>query len=167
MSELVGILKANDEKRYALAPLYLPGTQDAHAEYIEADELQAAVWDYVRKGDLRLRLQHDRRQVVGEVVEIMALPWAIEAPLMVGKTTKRLKMPAGTVLMGAVFTPEGWRLLKAGKLGGWSLGGRARRVPGDKKLPTPDEQRGSFATVKSRAEPTLTERVTAILEGRA
>jgi hypothetical protein len=165
MTELVGILKADNAKRYALAPLYLPGTQDAHGEFIEADELQAAVWEYVRKGDLRLRLQHDRRQVVGEVVEIMALPWPIEAPLTVGKTTKRLKMPAGTVLMGAVFTPEGWRLLKEGKLAGWSLGGRARRVPGDKRLPTPDTQTGRFATVKSTAEPTLRETVERILNG--
>jgi hypothetical protein len=50
-----------------------------------------------------------------------------------------------------------------GKLAGWSLGGRARRVPGDKKLPTPAEQTGSFATVKSTAEPTLRETVERIL----
>lgn len=166
MTDPLGIvLKSDDEKRFALGVLYIPGTSDAHGEYIEADELQKAAHEYMQRGDLRLRMQHSRQTVIGTVVELVTLPWDIQADATVGKTKKKLRLPKGTILVGAVFTPEAWPAVKSGKLAGWSLGGRARRVPGNKKLPTPKQQRGTFSTVKSTAEPTLRETVERILNG--
>jgi hypothetical protein len=158
------VLKSDDEKRYALGVLYSPGVADAHNEYIGADELQEAVWKYLHAGDLRLRKQHDRGQVIGMVVEILTLPWAITADATVGKTRKKLKLPAGTVLVGAVFSEEAWPLVKSGKLNGWSLGGRAKRVPTNTVLPPAADPPGKYATVKSAGTTTLAEKVRALLD---
>ncbi len=48
-------------------------------------------------------------------------------------------MPAGTVYMGVIWDDAAWQLVKQGKLGGLSLGGKAIRVDGtesDGELPS-------------------------------
>ena len=128
------VTKAVDEQRYTLGPLYAPDRKDAHGEYVDPDTLQKAVWDYVRQsseGGRRLNLQHgDLGEItVGEWVEVMA--WPYEHTIKVstaGGEERELSMPAGTVYLGAVWDADAWPLVKAGKVGGWSLGGKAVRV---------------------------------------
>lgn len=127
------ITKANGSKRYTLGPLYAPNRKDAHGEYVDADTLQEAVWDYVRQSrdeGGRLRLQHgDGEVTVGEWVEVMAWPYDHQITLKGADGEERqLDMPAGTVYMGVVWDEEAWPLVKTGKLGGYSLGGRAVKV---------------------------------------
>jgi len=65
--------KAEGEKRYTLGAMYIPDMEDAHGEWTDSDELQRAVWDYVRSNDRRIRLQHNR-----DVVAVIWEPWAWE-----------------------------------------------------------------------------------------
>jgi hypothetical protein len=64
--------KAEGDKRYTLGAMYIPDMEDAHGEWTDSEELQRAVWDYVRSNDRRIRLQHNRDVVAGEWVEVMA-----------------------------------------------------------------------------------------------
>lgn len=148
--DAASVLKADDEMRFTLAPLYVPGISDAHDEYVDARDLQRAAHDYIRKGDLRLRLMHDDSEEIGEVVEMMTIPWDIEVPMtQKDGSQKAVKLPAGTVLVGTIWDERAWPAVKDGRLGGLSLGGRAEKVEGD-SVPKPDERAkaGSFVRLE-------------------
>lgn len=132
MTKRVGkysVSKAEGEKRYTLGAMYIPDQIDAHGEWTDADELQKAVWDYVRTDDRRIRLQHNRDVVAGEWVEVMAFPYPLTVPV---QTPDGLSMshtyPANTVFLGVIWEPWAWELVKAGKILGYSIGGRAERL---------------------------------------
>ncbi len=78
--ELTTVVKA--EQRYTMGPVYVPNLEDAHGETIEPNELQTAIWDWVRKGDRRIFLQHSEK-VAGEMVEILTMPMETEMSLTV------------------------------------------------------------------------------------
>lgn len=121
--------KSVEEDRFTLGPMYIPNMHDAHSEWTDSVELQKAVWDYVRKDDRRIRLQHDRKKVAGEFVEIMSWPYEVEVPiLMKDSKEKKMTFPADTVFLGVVWEPWAWEMVKAGKLRGYSIGGRAERL---------------------------------------
>jgi len=127
------VSKAADEDRFTLGPMYVPNRLDAHAEWTDAIELQKAVWEYVRKGDRRIRLQHNRDKVAGEWVEVMTWPHEVEVPRMqksvTGEDTHNPVMfPADTVFLGVVWEPWAWDMIKDGKIRGYSIGGKAERL---------------------------------------
>jgi len=119
------------EHRYTLGPVYVPGVEDAHGEFVDAPTLQKALWEWVRKGDRRIFIQHSE-QVAGEMVEVLTWPFPIEADLEVPHqgVTKQV-FPADTPFLGVVWEEWAWDLVKAGELRGYSIGGRARRVEAD------------------------------------
>lgn len=123
------VSKASDERRFTLGPMYIPNRRDAHAEWTDPDELQKAVWEYVKKGDRRIRLQHDRDTVAGEWVEVMAWPYEVSVPMMrKDGSTQDMTFPENTVFLGVVWEPWAWELVKADKLRGYSIGGKAQRL---------------------------------------
>jgi hypothetical protein len=123
------ISKAIGEKRYTLAPMYVPNTLDAHGEWTDPDELQNAVWNYVRSGDRRIRLQHNRDIVAGEWVEVMQIPYPMNVPMYKGDgSIEERTYPAGTVFLGVIWEPWAWEAVKNGTLSGYSIGGRTERV---------------------------------------
>jgi len=119
------------EHRYTLGPVYVPGVEDAHGEFVDPGTLQKALWDWVRKGDRRIFIQHSDK-VAGEMVEALTWPFPIEADLEVPNQgiTKQV-FPADTPFLGVVWEDWAWDLVKAGELRGYSIGGRARRVEAD------------------------------------
>jgi len=120
-----------DEQRYTLGPWYVPGVEDAHGEFTDDETLQLALWDWVRKGDRTVYLQHGE-QPAGEMVEILTLPFPVEADLVVpGEGTTMYKFPSNTPFMGVVWEPWAWELVKSGKLRGYSIGGMAQRMEAD------------------------------------
>lgn len=122
------LAKANDEKRYTLGVLYVPGALDADDEFADSSDLQQGVWDYVRKGKRDIRDTHTDVQI-GELVEIVTWPYPQEMDARTGDgQVRKFKMPADTVYAGVVWSPEAWELVKSGKLRGYSLGGRAVRM---------------------------------------
>lgn len=135
MAKMVGefeVSKAVGEDMFTLGPMYIPDRLDAHAEWTSADELQKAVWDYVRTGDRRIRLQHDRDEVAGEWVEVMTWPYQVDVPMMKSldedATHEPATFPANTVFLGVKWKPWAWELVKKGKIRGYSIGGKAERL---------------------------------------
>jgi hypothetical protein len=123
------ISKAEGESRYTLGAMYIPNQVDAHGEWTDADELQKAVWEYVRSGNRDIRLQHDRDIVAGEWVEVMQLPYPLETPAVrVDGVEESHTYPAGTVFLGVVWKDWAWELVKMGKILGYSIGGKAERM---------------------------------------
>lgn len=125
------ISKSAEERRYTLGPMYVPDRIDAHNEWTDSLELQKSVWEYVRSGDRRIRLQHDREVVAGEWVEVMAWPYEVSVPMQKSEGTQDVTFPKDTVFLGVIWEPWAWELVKAGKLRGYSVGGRAQRLEVD------------------------------------
>lgn len=111
-------------KRFTLGPWYVPNEVDAHGDWTDAEELQQALWRYVRAGYRGIRLQHSPDIEAGEWVEAMTLPWAMTVPVIDvnGSVTDHI-YPAGTVLLGVVWQPWAWTLVLEGKITGYSIGG--------------------------------------------
>lgn len=128
-SEEVELLhKANSEHRFTLGPWYIPDRYDAHGEWTDADELQKALWEYVRSGDRGIRLQHNRDVVAGEWVEAMSFPVPVTIDMKKDAGGKQVTYPAGTVFLGVQWKPWAWDMVKEGKIRGFSIGGAAARV---------------------------------------
>ena len=118
-----------DEQKFTLGPWYIPDQQDAHGEWTDSAELQSALWNYVKSGDRQIRLQHNRDIVAGEWVEAMTWPYSVTVPMTKADgTTEDVTYPAGTVFMGVEWKDWAWELVKAGKLSGYSIGGKSERV---------------------------------------
>jgi len=130
MSGHIPVIK-QAEHRYTLGPVYVPGVEDAHGEFTDEGTLQKALWEWVRKGDRRIFIQHSNK-VAGEMVEALTWPFPIEADLEVPDQgiTKQV-FPANTPFLGVVWEEWAWELVKAGELRGYSIGGRAKRVEAD------------------------------------
>lgn len=129
MSKMSLVSKATNEQRFTLGPMYVPDSLDAHGEWTDAEELQKAVWEYVRKGDRRIRLQHNRDVVAGEWVEIMTFPYTMSVPMNKADGSRAdLSFPKDTVFLGVVWEPWAWELIKRGELRGYSIGGKAERL---------------------------------------
>lgn len=130
--EQYAVLKAA-ENRYTLGPVYMPDQYDAHGEWTTAEELQKALWGYVREtgADRRVYLQHTDRPA-GEWLEVMQWPHPVHATMQksingVRKATS-VEFPAGTVYMGVQWEPWAWEMVKAEQITGFSMGGWARRL---------------------------------------
>lgn len=132
------VTKTADEKRYTLGVLYVPDAVDADGEYADAETLQSACWDYVRKGYRGIRDTHTDVEL-GELVELISWPHEVVTKTILGDgKSYEMKLPAGTVYAGVVWSEEAWPLVKSGKLRGYSMGGKAVRMKEaatDKELP--------------------------------
>ena len=96
-----------------------------------AGKLQESIWDWVRKEDRRIYLQHSEK-VAGEMVEILTWPMEIETSLIVpGEGVTKYSFPENTPFMGVIWEDWAWDLVKSGQLRGYSIGGQAQRVEVD------------------------------------
>jgi hypothetical protein len=127
--------KAEGDKRYTLGAMYIPDQIDAHNEWTDSNELQRAVWDYVKSNDRRIRLQHDRDKVAGEWVEVMSFPYELTVPIQsVTGIEMNHTYPPNTVFLGVIWEPWAWDLVKSGKILGYSIGGKAERLYVDMEI---------------------------------
>jgi hypothetical protein len=135
-------LKKQAEQRFTLGPLYVPDFMDAHGEWTDANELQPAVWEWVRSGDRRIYLQHDREIEAGEWVEVMTMPqaWTVEMMDADGEPIGEVTYPPNTTFLGVIWNEEAWEMVKAGLLRGYSIGGYSDRMLAD--LPMDGERDG-------------------------
>jgi hypothetical protein len=120
-------------QKFTLGPLYVPEFMDAHGEWTDANELQQAVWGWVKAGDRTIYLQHDREERAGEWVEVMTMPqpWTVEMLDSKGNSVGEVTYPAGTVFLGVQWDDHAWKDVLAGKLRGYSIGGFSDRVLAD------------------------------------
>ena len=140
--------KANDEHRFTLGPWYIPNRYDAHGEWTDANELQSALWDYVKSGDRDIRLQHNKDIVAGEWLEAMSFPVPVTIGMTKTASDKQIVYPSGTVFLGVQWKPWAWEMVKAGKIRGFSIGGAAARV--EMAMPE-DLEKASFGGNRSEA----------------
>lgn len=135
-------LQKQAEKRFTLGPLYVPDFMDAHGEWTDAEELQSGVWHWVRSGDRRIFLQHDRDVEAGEWVEVMTMPqeWTVQMMDAKGNPIGEVTYPPNTTFLGVVWNEEAWEMVKAGQLRGYSIGGFSDRMLAD--LPVNGERDG-------------------------
>ena len=125
--------KEAEEKRFTLGPWYVPNSLDAHSEWTDPEELQKALWDYVKSGNRQIRLQHVPETVAGHWVEAMTMPFETDVPMMnlAEGTVEKKKFPEGTVFLGVQWEPWAWDLVKQGAIRGFSIGGKAARKEED------------------------------------
>jgi hypothetical protein len=136
--DIAGIFKATGEMQYTLGPWYIPDAYDAHGEWTDQQELQTALWGYMKNADRQIRLQHNLEVIAGECVEALAWPYPVNVPMLNVDTGEMVEheFPEGTVFMGVVWQDWAWDLVKEGKIRGYSMGGAGQRVTVD--LPTED-----------------------------
>jgi hypothetical protein len=121
------LVKASDERRYTLVVAYpadradVAVAADGHRDFASKAALEDAAWNYLRKGG-GIGLDHaDGTDDAGERVESYLWPgddWASPSGYVV---------KAGDWMLGIIWTPEAWELVKAGKIGGVSMQGSATR----------------------------------------
>jgi hypothetical protein len=140
--------KANDEHRFTLGPWYIPNRYDAHGEWTDANELQSALWDYVKSGDRDIRLQHNKDIVAGEWLEAMSFPVPVTIGMKKASSNEQVVYPSGTVFLGVQWKPWAWDMVKEGKIRGFSIGGAAARV--EMAMPE-DLEKASFGGNRSEA----------------
>ena len=141
--------KADAEHRFTLGPWYIPNRYDAHGEWTDANELQKALWEYVRTGDRDIRLQHNRDIVAGEWLEAMSFPVPVSIGMQKSGESKQVTYPSGTVFLGVQWKPWAWEMVKEGKIRGFSIGGAAARI--EMEMPADAIAKASFDGDRSAA----------------
>lgn len=121
----------DEEKRYTLSPWYVPDSLDAHGEWTDKEEVQRAFWDYLKKPDRTIKLQHNTDIIAGEWVEGLTWPHEVEVPVKHPEGEQTLKFPAGTPFLGVIWEPWAWELIKDGEIRGLSIGGKGKRIEAD------------------------------------
>lgn len=126
----VPVIKSlSPEKRFTLAPVYIPDRLDAHGDKATADDLQESLWEFA-KGDRIIQIQHDKElRGHGQMVELMSIPWGhtVDMPDATGNMVP-MTFPAGTPWMGVQWDEPAFELVKKGYFRGYSIGGRAAMV---------------------------------------
>ncbi|WP_024946455.1 XkdF-like putative serine protease domain-containing protein [Aeromonas hydrophila] len=110
------------EERISVEVVYVPGDQerDAHGQWMSAQTVQAACEDFnsnLAAGNISANLYHISNTDKFEILK----SWVQEEIDVVanGQT-----IPAGTWLVKLRYSPELWKMKKAGKLQGVSIGCR-------------------------------------------
>lgn len=137
-----------DEQRYTLGVVYRADTPDAHGEYMTREELRKAAWDYALNARQVGLFHVDGTGGHGDAVESFLWPdgapdWEVTGadgePVAVVKS--------GDWLMGTVWSPGAWQLIKSGRINGLSMQGVAVRretpasVTKSRRPPVPGKQK--------------------------
>ncbi|WP_347246310.1 XkdF-like putative serine protease domain-containing protein [Thermogutta sp.] len=117
-----------DEKRYTLGVAYPARDLDSHGDMMTEDELEKTAWDFLlrcQRGDASIGLwHHPSENYRGRVVE--SYIWR-GPDWQVGDQVVR----AGDWLLGVIWDPDAWELIKAGKVRGYSIQGWGHKRESD------------------------------------
>ncbi len=136
----LSVIKAVEEQRYTLGLAYganLPDVgkaADGHRDFAGREALEKAAWSYLKKGG-NVGLGHlPGTDNAGTVVE----SYIYRGPKWVLKATDGTEqtIEPGDWLVGVVWEPEAWALIKSGKINGFSPQGNARRRTPDSEALT-------------------------------
>lgn len=125
---VTGVLaKATDELQYTLVCVYpadkadVGVAQDGHRDFASKGAVREAAWNFLRKG-AKVGLHHaDGTEGAGVTVESFLWPgddWVTKSGYVVKE---------GDWMAGIVWDDPAWELVKAGKIGGVSMQGSAKR----------------------------------------
>lgn len=110
------IVKTDKESHYVTGIVYEPMSEDAHGNYMTADEIQKAAYWYAKNGN-KVDLQHTFVKCEGaNVVE----SWIEKSDCKIGDS----EIKKGTWLMTMEITDEAvWDSIEKGEITGFSMGG--------------------------------------------
>jgi putative serine protease XkdF len=125
------LLKADPARRYTLDVAY-PADKadvalalDGHRDFASKAAVEDAAWDYMRRFRQVGVYHADGTEGAAEVVESYVYrgpDWAVQAA-----DGSECVIKAGDWLVGFIWSPEAWADIEAGKIGGVSVQGKARR----------------------------------------
>lgn len=127
----VSIIKSNDEKQLVTGLVLAPEKTDAQADIYDADVIQEAAHAFVAGYNVvtKLGFQHkDFKNWQGRFALVES--WIAPLDLTIGTT----QIKAGSWIMTVkVLDAAVWKLVKAGKIKGFSIGGKAtvKKLPAD------------------------------------
>lgn len=129
VAPVAAVIAKADDQRITSGVVYEPlPAIDAHGEGVEPEQLSLSFLTYATKGNKTLSLQHQPNTDVGQVVALVCWPQAASATLCLD-TCKSERLEPGTVFGITRWTRLAWPAVKDGRIGGYSLSGRALRVP--------------------------------------
>ena len=134
----VAVLKASAEKRYVLGLVYPAGPRahitkgvDGSTDFIAADALEEAAWQFMRDGAKTGTAHVSRmglpRVSAGEVVESYLWPAGAPDWTTTDINGREVVIKSGDWLLGAILPPDKWSGVKNRTFDGWSMQGTGRR----------------------------------------
>lgn len=136
------IVKKDNEKRLVTGPVLIPENFDLQEDIIGEDEIESASHNYMIKLNFRddpefleelgLNQKSKRGFMHQEFNRKIALVETFIAPVDFA-LNKRDIVKGTWVMTVKVFDDEVWNLVKAGKITGFSIGGRSRAIPVEEK----------------------------------
>ncbi|TES56179.1 terminase [Halalkalibacterium halodurans] len=144
----VNIMKSDEEKQLVTGVVYEPEVEDAHGDFMTADEIEKAAHQFLK--DYRnIDKQHDFISDVGEVVE----SWIAKSDMTLGDE----EITEGTWVMTVKVTDnDSWEAIKKGDITGFSMAGSAEVIekqkekkPVSKNQEGEEEMKGFFTLLKN------------------
>ncbi|MBZ5213232.1 phage portal protein [Bacillus paralicheniformis] len=129
------IAKAEDEKKLVYGVVYEPDIQDAHGDFMSADEIQKAAHGFL-KNARKIDKDHNFQGGVGEVVESYVTPADFEVN---GETIVK-----GSWVLVTKAGDEIWEQIKKGSITGYSMAGTAETVEHPPRAGSKTDETGSF-----------------------
>jgi len=132
------ILKRDEERRLVFGPVLIPENFDLQEDIIGEDEIENASHNYMIKHSFQndpeflesigLNTRSERGYMHTEFNRKLAVVESYIAPVNFEMNGRPIKK--GTwVAVVKVFDDEVWNLVKAGRITGFSIGGRSRSIP--------------------------------------
>ena len=128
----VNVIKAEDERRYSLGLAY-PAmqvdkavAQDGHRDFVSAEAWEKTAWEFLKGGGVNMfhKSGTDGHAEVVESYIWQGPDWSFVSPV----DGDSYEVKKGDWMLGCVWDAEGWQLVKAGLINGWSPEGGARRT---------------------------------------
>ncbi|MCY8342191.1 XkdF-like putative serine protease domain-containing protein [Bacillus haynesii] len=129
------IAKAEDEKKLVYGVVYEPDIQDAHGDFMTAEEIQKAAHGFL-KNARKIDKDHNFQGGVGEVVESYVAPADFEVN---GETIVK-----GSWVLVTKAGDEIWEQIKKGSITGYSMAGTAETVEHAPRAGSETDEPGSF-----------------------
>lgn len=117
------ILKAADQ-RFVLGVAYRASTLDAHGEFMRPEELERTAWEYLARQEIGL---HHADGTTGHARPVESYIWRADPWTLTDTSGNTQTVQPGDWLLGAVFDPAAWSVVKSGRVQGWSIDGAGRR----------------------------------------
>ena len=128
----VNVAKTVDERRYTLGLAY-PAmvvdkaiAQDGYRDFVSAEALEKTAWEFLKGGGVNMfhKQGTDGHADVVESYIYRGPDWHFTSPV----NGEDYVVKADDWMLGTVWDEEGWQMVKAGLVNGWSPEGGARRT---------------------------------------
>lgn len=129
------VLKLDEEQQIVMGVVYAPGLPDSHGDYMTAEEIRKACYDFMSRGDMHaVDIMHDNKRYGCEIVESFIV------------RAGDPDFPIEGSWVAAVHCPDPiWARVKKGELNGFSMEALAFREEKEIDLEIPDRVKGVTA----------------------